>query len=50
MDRLDWKPIWRIDEAIFNLVSWCKAREEGKSAWELCLKDIVNYQSSLTDG
>jgi len=50
MDRLDWKPIWRIDEAIFNLVSWCKAREEGKSAWELCLKDIVDYQSSLTDG
>lgn len=47
MKSLGWKPIWRIDETILNVVSWYKAREEGKSAWDLCLKDIVNYQNAL---
>jgi CDP-glucose 4,6-dehydratase len=42
--RLDWKPKWRLDEALDKIVAWHKAYKENGKMREITLKQIMEYR------
>ncbi len=44
--RLDWQPVWNIEETLENIIKWYKAYQNGQNMAELCLKQIEEYEST----
>ena len=41
--RLSWRPRWRLENTLDNVVTWNKSWLSGKSAKELCLEEIKKF-------
>jgi len=46
VQKLDWKPVWGIDEALRKTVNWYKCYRE-TNVYDLCLKQIDEYQNIM---
>lgn len=45
--RLQWKPIWGIDETVKETVQWYKAYDQGKDMFDLTVAQIDKHQSRV---
>ena len=44
---INWRPRWDFNKTISRTVNWYKDNLNGKDAYDLCLRDIKNYEETL---
>ena len=46
-DRLDWKPIWKLDNSLERIIIWHKAWKNKEDVQLLCLAEIIEYMKDM---
>ncbi|MCF7965057.1 MAG: CDP-glucose 4,6-dehydratase [Methylobacter tundripaludum] len=47
--RLDWRPKWRLEDALAAIIDWHRAYRDGKDMHELTLRQIRAYDNDLNN-